>query len=587
MTPIPRQPWRFALAGGAFACLLGGLGLRLNQLALVDGTMLAEMGRRQASRTWTIPAARGSLLDSKGTPLVESLGSWTLLADPDYMNDKLRATVELSRITGLPRGLLRQEFEQGRNGRTLARDLDEDQAAAIRNLEKSGALTGTRLVRGFTRISHEGNAAAHVLGFTLADGKGGAGIELRFEPVLAGSPGRESLRIDALGRPMLDGSDCIAPVAGAHIQLTLDLGLQRILEKHLAEAVAKHVPQSAAAVLLRPATGEIAAMASWPAFDPGTREGLGPESLRNGVIGYVYEPGSTMKPLIAGAAIAERLTTLGTSIDCERGAWTYREGRSSRTVHEKTGGHGVLTVTQVIALSDNIGMAKLGIALGPERLKDWTNRLGFGRPSGIPLPGEEGGIVPRGRWTNLNEGMSVPMGHNVSVTPLQLALAHAAIANAGIWNPPRLVKRIFRPKVDGGEEDLPLPGQEPPRRIFPGDTAAAVQEAMTHTMIEGTGKRSALDGYSSAGKTGTAEKIIDGRYSDRNVCSFVCWAPAEPGVRSELLCLVVIDDPSKGGRFGSDTAAPVVQKVLQESLEQLRVPKKAEASQPGAGRTPR
>ena len=231
--------------------------------------------------------------------------------------------------------------------------------------------------------------------------------------------------------------------------------------------------------------------------------------------------------------------------------WTYHVGHAARTIHESTGGHGVLSIVQGIALSDNILMAKLGIRMGPTRLFNWETRFGFGRR------------------------MSVPMGHEIAVTPLQLAMAHAAIANAGQWLPPRVVKRVFTTDEQGNEHELELAKLPEPRSVFTPDDASQIQEAMTHTMTEGTGKKADLAGYSCAGKTGTAEKLVGGHYSHSNhVGSFVCWAPAEPGVRPELLCLVVIDDPSKGGHYGAEIAAPVVQKVLQAALEALHVPKR-------------
>jgi cell division protein FtsI/penicillin-binding protein 2 len=202
-------------------------------------------------------------------------------------------------------------------------------------------------------------------------------------------------------------------------------------------------------------------------------------------------------------------------------------------------------------------------------------------------------MLPRAKkWTRINEGMSLPIGHGFMVTPLQLAMAHAAVANGGVWLPPRIVKRLWT--VDGERErDLPLPATPEPRRIYTPDVAAALQEAMTHTLTEGTAKSAELDGYTAAGKTGTAEKVVNGRYSNGdNIGSFVCWAPAEPQMRPELLCLVVIDDPSIGKGFGSVVAAPVVQQVLQKSLEHLRVPKRpvAEPEKPrtsGTTTTPR
>jgi cell division protein FtsI/penicillin-binding protein 2 len=280
-----------------------------------------------------------------------------------------------------------------------------------------------------------------------------------------------------------------------------------------------------------------------------------------------------VKPLFVGAAVDAGLARMDESIDCEHGAWTHHWGRGRRTGHEKTGGHGVLSMTKVISLSDNIAMAKLGVRLGPERLRAWTDAFGFGGRIGIDLPGEDAGLLPGPKaWNPLDACMSIPMGHAMAVTPLQLAMAHAAIANGGVWLPPKLVRRAWTNSA-AGEQPVVLEAGPAPRRLLRAETAAAIQLAMTHTMLEGTAKRSQLQGYSSAGKTGTAEKLINGRYADHlNVGSFVCWAPATPGVRPEALCLVVVDAPTRNGRFGADTAAPVVQRVLQRTLEHLAVP---------------
>ncbi len=573
--PITRQPWRFGLAIAGFAGLFAWLGMRLYTLQIMQGEQLTMLGHKQTNRVWTLPAARGGFTDANGMPLVESQGTWNVSCDPRYMEDRLSATVELARLLQIPRETLRAQFETNRNGRNLAKGIDDRTADAIKALH----LTGVYVRREFTRTYREGPLAAHVLGFTQADGSGAAGLEAQFNSQLAGVAGKEILQIDALGKPVVSGFESIPARPGAHIQLTIDVVLQRELEKAVAAAIEKHAPKRAAGVIIRPATGEVLAMTSWPAFDPTTRQGVDGEALRNNVTQLVYEPGSTFKPLIAGAAVHEKLTTFKETIFCEHGRWTYRDGRSARTITDhslKNGGHAFLTVTDGIAKSDNILMAKLGIRLGVDRLSSWVQNLGFGRKTSICLPGEETGIVPpRKRWTVLSECMSIPMGHNIAVTPLQLAMAHSAVANGGMWNPPRLIKRIYNLDAEGKQVDQPLPALEPARRMYEDVDAAAIQEAMTHTMDEGgTGAKLGLDGYLSAGKTGTAEKLIDGHYShDHHIGSFICWAPADPGKRVELLTLVVIDDSSKNGHYGGETAGPVVQQVMQAALEQLKVPK--------------
>ncbi len=590
MSPIPisRQPWRFGLTLAVFAVMAGVVAWRLWTLQIVDGRRYAELAHAQSRSIRTTPSQRGMITDATGAPLVESQHAWQVVVDSRDLEDKLRAVVELARILGVSRDEIREQLEVDRNGRTIARGVDDATAQAVRELATRLKTRKIDVRPDFVRLYREGTAAAHVLGY-IADGKGSAGIELTFDQQLAGTMGREELQRDARGRTIIAESKSTPPRPGANVQLTIDLTIQRKLEEELAAAWEKHAPQRAAGIVVRPATGEIVAMASLPSFNPQTREGLSGENLRNNPLGLVYEPGSTFKPLIAGAAVHERLTSFNETIFCEHGRWTFRSGRAARTITDhsvKHGGHGNLTVTQGIALSDNILMAKLGIRMGVDRLHRWVESLGFGRKSGICLPGEELGIVPPRRgWTVISECMSIPMGHNIAVTPLQLSMAHAAVANGGVWNPPRLVKRVYELDGAGKEAELPMPPIPAPQRMFEATDAAEIQEAMTHVLTDGTGKNIQLDGYTAAGKTGTAEKLVGGRYSnEHHVGSFVCWAPADPQNPPALLALVVIDDPSKNGHYGSETAGPVVQQVLQFSLEHLRVPKNPAAIKDGPGK---
>ena len=580
MNHLGPQSWRFGVTIAVFALLFGGVTYRLQHLQLEEGSELVAMGNKQRERTWILPAARGNIYDRSGAPLVESVATWTLYADPLWMDDKMLATVELSKALGIDRGILRAQFESQRNGRVLAKGLDDHQSDAIKALN----LQGIYLDRDFTRLYRQNDLAAHVVGFVNAEGGGGAGIEQEFNKQLSGINGHQTIMLDSHGAPIMTDQDHRPPQPGAEVQLTIDMTLQAMVEKELMIQVAKSQPKNAAAVLVEPTTGQIIAMASWPSFSPVDRKGLDQASMRNNAIAFVYEPGSTMKPLVAGAAVSEHLARWDEGIFCEHGKWTFHYGKAYRTITDHsyaTGGHGVITVTQGIALSDNILMAKLGIRLGPDKLWWWENLFDFGRRTGIDLPGEDGGIMlPHAQWSVLGSCMSVPMGHEIAVTPLQLAMAHCAIANGGLWQPPILVKRLYTVDDAGVQTDLPLPVLPPPHRIYAPEEALEIQDAMNHTMTEGTGKDVQLDGYSAAGKTGTAEKLIDGHYShDRHVGSFICWAPAERGVKPELLCLVVIDDPSQGGHYGAENAAPVVQRILQQALEYRGIPKHAD---PGA-----
>jgi cell division protein FtsI (penicillin-binding protein 3) len=576
VVPIHRQPWRIGATLSVFAAFFVIVGMRLHQLQIEQAANLSELGERQRLRTLTIRGARGNLYDAHGVPLAVSTGTWTVYADPTYMDDRLRATVELGRILEIDRDVLRKHFESRTNGRKIMDGLGDERADAVRKLR----LSGIDVRRDFTRIYPEGNLASHVLGFVSADGNGGAGIEQQFNTVMQGMSGKETIAVDALGHPSIINEDSVPARPGAQIQLTIDVAVQRELEAAIAAAVEKHRPKNVAGIVLRPQTGEIMAMASWPAFDPRDMRKFDEATLRNNVLSLVYEPGSTIKPLIAGAAVVEGLAHWNERINCENGKYTFRVGRSARSITDhsfKDGGHQQLTVVQGIALSDNVLMAKLGVRLGPDRLYRWIHHFNFGRQMGISLPGEDAGIVlPRKQWNVLGSCLSIPIGHEIAVTPLQMAMAHAAIANGGMWQPPRLVSRIYQEDPTTGQAyEMTMPTLPDSRRSFSPEDAAQIQEAMTHTMTEGTGEGAKLDGYSSAGKTGTAEKLVNGRYSRENhVGSFVCWAPAERGAPAEALAMIVIDDPQQNGHYGSQTAAPVVQRVLQFTLEHLEVPKR-------------
>lgn len=585
----PPRIWRAALLLAVFVGLFGVLGFRLHHLQVEERDTLRSLAERQRVRTWILPANRGALYDGSGAPIAVSQSGWTLAADPSFMDDRMRATIELARIIPqVARDDLRKQFESGKNGRTLAKGLSDDQAQQVRALK----LAGLTLTRECARAWPGGPIAPHVVGFVNTDGKGGGGLEQTLDARLAGTPGKETLQIDALGKPVLDASgETVPPIHGANVQLTIEVAIQRELEAALGEAGAKHKPLGIAGIVVRPGTGEIVAMASWPTFTPTDRSTYDPDALNNRAVQLVYEPGSTFKPLVAGAAEAEGLTSWNESIFCEHGRWTYRVGKAARTITDHSvghGGHANLTVTEGIALSDNILMAKLGLRMGPEKLYEWVHKMNFGHKLGICLPGEGAGIVnAKSKWNQLGACMSVPMGHEVAVTPLQLVMAHAAIANHGMWLPPRIVKRIWQ-EGEAGAKDLPLPpdGNER-RRVFEDSDAVQIEQAMTHTMTEGTAKKADLDGYIAAGKTGTTMKLVGGRYSDQShVGSFVCWAPAQPGaaVEDKLVCLIAVDEPKQNGYYGSEVAAPYVQRVLQFSLEHNRVAKIDKPEPPKKGR---
>ncbi len=576
LVPAPRQFGRMVIMLLTFVLLFGVLVHRLHHLQVEESASLTARAQAIGRSRLEIPAARGSIIDAHGEPLARVVPSWHLFADAGYMDDKLGATLHLSTILDIPRDDLRDRLDGNRNGLRIARHISDEQAAMINAL----GIDHIYLRRAYERHYPLATTAAIVTGFLTADEHGGGGLELQLDAHLRGQPGYKAIRRDARNRIVIDRSGRrVDARPGAHVQTTIESGLQTLLHERLATALDHHQARGAYGVVIRPTTGEIVAMASVPCFDPHQAAedfARDPVLFRNGVMQFAYESGSTIKPLIAGAVVSDGLFNWSTRVDCERGRWVARVGNSRRQITSSTP-YGVLSVAEGVAKSDNILMAKMVLRMPPERLYDWVVHAGFGAPTGIELPGEESGrLTPRNRWTGLHTAVSVAMGYEILVTPLQMAMAHGAIANHGVWTPPRLIKRIYTIDPESGRQiDQPLPPASRRRRLFSAEEALQLQEVMARTMTEGTGRRAQLDGYTSAGKTGTTRKFVDGRYSsNHHIGSFVAWAPADPDRDPELLCLVVIDEPRANGFYGGRTAAPVVQQVLQEGLEMLGIPRR-------------
>jgi cell division protein FtsI/penicillin-binding protein 2 len=423
------------------------------------------------------------------------------------------------------------------------------------------------------RVYPNGPLAAHVLGFTgvsdstnrnpwSSDLVGKDGLELTLDRILIGAGGWQRILRDVRGAELVAYRDQdVAPRAGLNVVLTLDAGLQAIVESELAEAWAKHTPNSLSAVMVRPTTGEILALASLPNFDPNSPGDATADSRRNRVICDLAEPGSTFKIVVLSGALNEGVVGLEDVFDCENGHFQFR-GQTLGDHHP----NGVLTVENIIAKSSNIGAAKVGIRLGEALLHRYVRGFGFGERAGVPLPGEVRGIVhPTNRWSRISVAW-IPMGHEVAVTPLQMVMAMSAVANGG-----RLLRPILVDHVEDDQGRL-VGGRAQPvvvRQIISEAAARKMVQALKTAVVTGTGKRAQLDYYPVAGKTGTAQKIKDGVYSHTAYfASFIGFFPAD----DPQVCLAVVMDEPKKGSYGGETAAPVFQKIATRAAGYLGIP---------------
>jgi cell division protein FtsI/penicillin-binding protein 2 len=412
----------------------------------------------------------------------------------------------------------------------------------------------------YRREYPQGVVAAHVLGLRDIDGVGRGGIEEGMDKILSGEKGRRKLARDSRGR-VIEILDDIEhpPVTGQNVQLSLDLVVQLFAERELDAVMAEWKPESCSAIALDPKTGDILAMATRPTFDPNHPEKAAPSEWKNRAIADIYEPGSTFKPFVVSYGLDQNVIHRNDFFDCENGQ--YRMGRRLLHDHHR---YGTLSLTDVLVKSSNIGMAKIGERLTNERLFEAATLFGFGRKTGIELPGELPGILrPLKEWTSYSTG-SIPMGHELATTPLQLIAAHAALANGGTLVRPRIVL----PQ----QQDSTAAIRQLSEQTVSADVAKWVIDVpMQEVVTRGTGKRARIPGYNVFGKTGTAQCIspsggyVHGKY----ISSFVCGAPVED---PRLLVLVVVNQSSVGGEtFGGKVAAPAAANILKQALVYLRI----------------
>ncbi|WP_437188234.1 peptidoglycan D,D-transpeptidase FtsI family protein [Planctomicrobium sp. SH668] len=550
------------------ACVIA---MRFAHIQWIRGDHYAARAVRQQLSSEPILARPGDLYDRRGRLLATTISVPSLFIYPNRISDIPGLSQKLADALGMDAVGLQARIEANSTKQFLwiKRRLDETQAAAIRELEISPRLLGFR--REFQRHYPQGHLAAHVLGIRNIDGVGVGGIEEFLDEKLKGADGVRRFVRDARGYVLNILEDVTEPpIDGTSYVLTIDAILQLKTEQQLDALMDKHQALGACAIVMDPQNGEVLAMASRPAFDPNHPERASPDAWKNMSTSAVFEPGSTFKPLVVAWALDHGLIERDQDYDCENGV--YRMGK--RLLHDHHP-YGVLSLTDVLVKSSNIGMAKIGETLGNDRLYDLARAFGFGKKTGIELPGELAGILrSREKWNHYSTG-SIPMGQELAATPLQILVAHSVLANHGLRVSPHLILDVTT-KVGS-----PRPTNVLMNRIVGSESADwVVQGPMLEIVERGTGKQAYVSGRDIFGKTGTAQKLAeDGQsYSQtRNFSSFVGGADADA---PRLMVLVSVDEPRGTDQFGGSVAAPYVAEILKSGMEivqkeKVRSPEKA------------
>ncbi|MBL7114766.1 MAG: penicillin-binding protein 2 [Kiritimatiellae bacterium] len=552
---------RIGISAAILFLAFAGLGSRLAFLHLGDHDEHRAniQGNRRVTRT--ISARRGRILERSGkdTLLAVDMAVRDVCADPSRIAQEkavVSVVIALSEILKIPADEVAVKLKNSKRRFTyIKRFVDQETTEKIEAL----SLPGVFFERAQKRFYPQNDMFCHVLGFVNYEGVGSAGVEQTMRKYLRGSPGSIESKVDALRREVFrERGRYIPGMEGADVWLTIDQNVQYIAERALDDVMREQKAKGAWAIVQRVKTGEILAMASRPSYDPNRFTRSRPDDRLNRCIGFVYEPGSTFKAITISAALNEGTVTANTVFDCEHGCWYYG-GKPLRDFHA----YGPLSVADGLKKSSNILAAKVALTLGDKRFYHYLQEYGIGQASGITLPGEEVGILaPPSKWSKI-DSTRIAMGHSVAATALQVLGVFSTIANNGVRMRPYIVKKVERQDGTVLYEGRPRALAQPIRP----DVAKTMQGLLARVTEQGgTGRRARVDNYSVAGKTGTAEKIIDGRYSKTaNIASFVGFLPA---TKPELSIIVVVDEPQKS-RTGGVVAGPYFGQIATEAVRYL------------------
>ncbi len=541
-TPV----WRSKFIVAAVALAFVGLAGRAAYVQVINNDFYIRQGEVRFSRTLELPANRGRILDRNGLILASSVPSPSIWAIPeDVEQDKVKLA-QLAKLLEMPLADLKAKLAEDSNFVWLKRQIDEGVAQQVATLGIKGVYTR----KEYRRQYPEGEAAAHVVGFTNTDDKGQEGVELAFNSQLGGKSGTRRVIKDRLGRVVEDIGETVAPTDGKDIQLSVDSKVQFFAYQKLRDAVNQHKAKAGSVVVLDVQTGEVLALANYPSYVPGKRSNLTPAQMRNRALTDTFEPGSTMKPFIAAMALEKKWVTPETQIQTAPGKITIA-GATITDSHP----HGVLTVNEIIQKSSNVGTVKLAMRAEPREMWEFYSSAGFGQKPQLPFPGVVSGKLRAYKTWRPIEQATMSYGYGLSASLFQLARSYSVFARDGELIPVTLTKTD---NTVGGV------------RIMSEKNAQAVRKMLQMATAQGgTAPQAQTIGYSVGGKTGTARKQEGKGYSDKKYRAwFVGLAPID---NPRIVVAVMVDEPSNGKFYGGDVAAPVFSETVAQTLRMLGV----------------
>lgn len=528
---------------------------RLVDIMIINHDYYLNKAKVQQVKSEEIPVKRGLILDRKGRELAINLDTESVYSDSAEVKSIDETAIKLASVINQKPEIIKTKLDSNKRFAWIERKIDFEHSQKIKELK----LRGIGVITEPKRFYPKGSLASHIIGYVDIDNKGLEGAEERFERFLTASPAKTVVMRDAKGNILSEGHQ--REIKGNNVVLTIDEGLQYIVEKNLESVMKERKAASATAIMMEPHTGEILAMASLPNYDLNSPGSSTPSTRRNRAITDIYEPGSTYKIIVGVSALQEGIVNTEMKFDCSAGSVEVG-GKRIKDAHR----HGVLTFKEVIQRSSNVGTIKIGLKLGKEKVYEYSKLFGFGSKTGVDLIGEVSGILRHhSKWSGMSIG-AISIGQEVGVTPLQVLRAYTVIANGGYLVRPHVLKEVRTP-----DNQVVFQSEIQKKRIISEEVSALFRDILkTVTEDGGTAKEARVDGNLVAGKTGTAQ-VIDPKtkkYSkDKYISSFVGFVPAD---KPRFSLIVVVYEP-KGAIYGGIVAGPVFRKIANESLSYLNI----------------